>query len=189
MDPDDLEWLKEEKNKRLVKKGLIELAIEQEILMEQLQPDQIEEEDQGDQGNHEGIKVTRKEVIPNKVYRLFYEFLKRTFGITRRGSIIEFHVSGDEDYTIIIDDNLMHLTSENIEKVKDELKIPEENVIFKYGELNYSPINGITELILEGSNSQIIFQYLPNAKMKVFINIGGRVIVNNGRIIGGINIE
>lgn len=203
MDPNDLEWLKEEKNKRLEKKGMIELAIEQEILMEQLQPDQIEEEDQ------EGIKVTRKEVIPNKVYRLFYEFLRRTtgltFDLTKRRTIIKFYIDKhdydydyDYDYdafTMIIDDNLMHLTSKSIErvKVKNKLRIPEEDMIFKYGELNYYPLKRINELILEGSKSKVVFQYLPipipKDNLMVSINIGGKVIVDKGRIIGAIEIE
>lgn len=175
MNPNDLEWLKEQK-KYPRKKQVIKINVEQTNPV--LQPVQPAQPNQGETG------ITRSEITPKKVYRLFLAFLKRTLSITKRGTIFEFHVSGGEDYTIIIDNDMLYITSDDIEKVKSDIGIPEENVVFTQGELTEFPVSGITQLVLQGMNSQMILQYQPGQGMTVFIEIGGEIIVINGKITG-----
>lgn len=183
MNPNDIEWLKEQK-KYPKKKQVINLNVEQtEPVLQPVQPIQPAQPNQGETG------ITRSEITPKKVYRLFLQFLKRTLGINKKGSIFEFHVAGREDYTIIIDNDMLYITSDDIEKVKSEMGIPEENVVFTQGELTELPASGITQLVLQGMNSQMILQYQPNQGITVFIDIGGEIITINGQILGEIRSE
>ena len=144
------------------------------------QPAQL---DQGESG------ITRTEGVPRRVYRLFLDFLKRTLGITRKGSIFEFHVAGGEDYTIIIDGDMVYVTSDMIERVKSDMGIPEENVVFTSGKMTHFIGSGITQLVLQGMNSEMILRYKPNQGIIVYIEIGGEIVINNGRIVGEIRTE
>ena len=188
MNPNDIEWLKEQK-KYPKKKQVINLNVEQtEPVLQPVQPVQPAHPIQPVQPNQE-TEIIRTEGVPRRVYRLFLEFLKRTLGIKRKGSIFEFHVAGGEDYTIIIDNDMLYITSDNIERVKTEMGIPEENVVFTQGELTELPASGITQLVLQGMNSQMILQYQPNQGITVFIDIGGEIITINGQILGEIRSE
>ena len=189
MNPNDLEWLKEQKHYPK-EKGVINLNMEQSNRV--LQPEQpIQPVNQPinqpvDQEEH---GITRTEDVPRKVYRLFLDFLKRTLNITRRGSIFEFHVTGGEDYTIIIDEDMVYITSDTIEQVKSDLGISEENVMFTRGKMTHYPTSGITQLVLQGMNSEMILQYQPDQGMTVYIEIGGEIIIMNGKILGRIRNE
>lgn len=189
MNPNDLEWLKEQKHYPK-EKGVINLNVEQTNRV--LQPEQpvqpVNQPAQPEQLDQKETGITRTEDVPRKVYRLFLDFLKRTLGITRRGSIFEFHVTGGEDYTIIIDDDMVYITSDTIEQVKSDLGISEENVMFTRGKMTqYS--SGITQLVLQGMNSEMILQYQPDQSMTVYIEIGGEIIIMNGKILGRIRNE
>ena len=190
MNPNDLEWLKEQKHYPKEKR-LINLNVEQSNRV--LQPEQPVQPNQPVnqpvQPDQEESGITRTEGVPRKVYRLFLDFLKRTLDITRRGSIFEFHVANGEDYTIIIDEDMMYITSDTIEQVKSDLGISEENVMFTRGTMTHYPTSGITQLVLQGMNSELILQYQPNQGMTVYIEIGGEIITMNGKIIGGIRNE
>lgn len=193
MNPNDLEWLKEQKHYPKEKR-LINLNVEQSNRV--LQPDQPAQPvqpnqpvNQPAQPDQEESGITRTEDVPRRVYRLFLDFLKRTLNITRRGSIFEFHVANGEDYTIIIDEDMMYVTSDTIEQVKSDLGISEENVMFTRGKMTHYPTSGITQLVLQGVNSEMILQYQPNQGITVYIEIGGEIITINGKIIGGIRNE
>ena len=189
MNPNDLEWLKEQKHYPKDKR-LINLNVEQSNRV--LQPDQPAQPNQPaqpDQFDQKETGITRTEGVPRRVYRLLLDFLKRTLGITKRGSIFEFHVTGGEDYTIVIDDDMVYVTSDTIERVKSDLGIPEENVMFTRGKLTEFPSSGITQLVLQGMNSEMILQYQPDHGITVYIEIGGEIIIMNGQILGKIRSE
>lgn len=188
MNPNDLEWLKEQKHypkdKRLINLNVehSNRVLQPEQPTQPNQPAQPAQLEQGETG------ITRTEGVPRRVYRLLLDFLKRTLGITRRGSIFEFHVTGGEDYTIIIDDDMVYVTSDTIEQVKSDLGIPEENVAFTHGKMTQFP-SGITQLVLQGTNSEMILRYEPDQGMTVYIEIGGEIIIMNGQILGKIRSE
>lgn len=190
MNPNDLEWLKEQKHYPK-EKGVINLNMEQTNRV--LQPEQpvqpVNQPAQPEQLDQKETGITRTEDVPRKVYRLFLDFLKRTLGITRRGSIFEFHVANGEDYTIMIDDDMVYITSDTIEQVKSDLGISEENVMFTRGTMTHYPTSGITQLVLQGVNSEMILQYQPDQGMTVYIEIGGEIITMNGKILGRIRNE
>ena len=189
MNPNDLEWLKEQKHYPKDKR-LINLNVEQSNrVLQPEQPAQPNQPEQPDQPVQKETGITRTERVPRRVYRLLLDFLKRTLGITRRGSIFEFHVTGGEDYTIIIDDDMVYVTSDTIERVKSDTGISEENVVFTRGELTEFPSSGITQLVLQGMNSQMILQYQPDQGITVYIEIGGEIIIMNGQILGKIRSE
>ena len=189
MNPNDLEWLKEQKHYPKDKR-LINLNVEQSNrVLQPEQPAQPNQPEQPDQPVQKETGITRTERVPRRVYRLLLDFLKRTLGITRRGSIFEFHVTGGEDYTIIIDDDMVYVTSDTIERVKSDTGISEENVVFTRGELTEFPASGITQLVLQGLNSEMILQYQPDQGITVYIEIGGEIIIMNGQILGKIRSE
>ena len=186
MNSNDLEWLKEQKHYPKDKR-LINLNVEQSNRV--LQPEQPAQPNQPEQPKQKETGITRTERVPRRVYRLLLDFLKRTLGITRRGSIFEFHVTGGEDYTIIIDDDMVYVTSDTIERVKSDTGISEENVVFTRGKLTEFPASGITQLVLQGLNSEMILQYQPDQGITVYIEIGGEIIIMNGQILGKIRSE
>lgn len=189
MNSNDLEWLKEQKHYPKDKR-LINLNVEQSNrVLQPEQPAQPNQPEQPDQPVQKETGITRTERVPRRVYRLLLDFLKRTLGITRRGSIFEFHVTGGEDYTIIIDDDMVYVTSDTIERVKSDTGISEENVVFTRGKLTEFPASGITQLVLQGMNSQMILRYQPDQGITVYIEIGGEIIIMNGQILGKIRSE
>ena len=189
MNSNDLEWLKEQKHYPKDKR-LINLNVEQSNrVLQPEQPAQPNQPEQPDQPVQKETGITRTERVPRRVYRLLLDFLKRTLGITRRGSIFEFHVTGGEDYTIIIDDDMVYVTSDTIERVKSDTGISEENVVFTRGKLTEFPASGITQLVLQGLNSEMILQYQPDQGITVYIEIGGEIIIMNGQILGKIRSE
>lgn len=188
MNPNDLEWLKEQKHYPKDKR-LINLNVEQSNrVLQPEQPAQPNQPEQPDQFEQRETGITRTEGVPRRVYRLFLDFLKRTLGITRRGSIFEFHVTGGEDYTIIIDNDMVYVTSDTIEQVKSDLGISEENVMFTHGKMTQFQ-SGITQLVLQGTNSEMILRYEPDQGITIYIEIGGEIIIMNGQILGKIRSE